>query len=366
MAELPTFEALYDAAKAEMQSRKAELTDFVEGSALDAVAGAGAMLADEVGRVNADLFASLFFDTAVGAELTALALDRLGLARKTAVGSAGVVRWTRGSGVTAYGIPAGTRFRATVGDETITVSSTAGAVMLVGESELDIPCQAVGTGRETNAAAGTVTEILDTVVVDSDATCTNPEPFAGGDAAESDEAFRDRIKRYYGTLRRATVAALKTGALSVPGVSYVAVDESDIETSGIVYVYVGDPDARSNSTLADQVLDELENWRAAGVQVNVLGAAREEIELSLIVGIERGADQDAAGEAIRAGIVGYGDTLAPSVAARLSRIEKAAHDAVEQVVSVKVTSHTDDIEPAATQNAIRFTTDQISLTFTEV
>lgn len=366
MAELPTFQELYDAAKAEMQSRKPELTDFVEGSVLDAVAGAGAALADEVARVNADLFAGLFFDTASGPALGLLAFDRLGLTRKAATRAAGTVRWTRGSGVGAYTIPAATRFRATVGDETVVVASTSPVVLLASETSVDVPALAAITGRASNLAAGTVTEILDVVGADSGATCTNPQPFAGGAPAESDEAFRDRIRRYYGTLRRGTVAALKTGALSVPGVSYVAVDESDVEDSGVVYVYVGDPDARANDTLADQVLDELEAWRAAGVQVVVLGSTREEVALTLTVYVERGTDQDAAGEAIRAGVVGYGDTLAPSVPARLSRVEKAAHDSYDQVVAVRVTSHTADISPAAVQNAIRFTQDAISLVFQEV
>ena len=362
---LPTFQQLYEAAKNEIQLRRPDLVDFNEGSVLDALAGAGAVLADEAIKGGVELFAAQFFDTAAGADLDALAQDRFGIARTPATAAIGQAEWTRDA-AGAYVILAGTRFRATVGTETITVQSTAAVSVLATDTTVLIPVQATTTGRASNAAAGTLTEVVDVVLADPGATVTNPEPLAGGTDAETDEAFRARIRQIYSTLRRGTVAALRTGALSVPGVAIVTVDESEVETGGPVAVYIGDPDARSNTLLAAAVATELENWRAAGILVEVFGATREEKALALQVAIERGSDQVAVGEAVRAALVAYGDTLQPGQVGQPSRLEKACHDASALVVGVEPTTTAADLTPSAGYAAIRFVPEQISLTFTEV
>jgi uncharacterized phage protein gp47/JayE len=263
---IPTFNELQDAAKAEIQLRNPALTDFNEGSNLDAISGAAAVMADEVIRIALARFAEVFFDTATGAALDALAQDRFGgrIVRKPATASIGTVRWTRNA-AGAYTILAGTRFRVSVGTQTVTVQTTSAVSMLAADTFVDLPVQATVTGRATNVAAGKTWQILDTLLADPSATATNPEPLAGGSDAETDEAFRDRIRRVYDALVRGTVSALEVGAMNVPGVAIVTVDESEVESSGWVYVYIGDPDARSNSALAALVAVELINWRAAGI-----------------------------------------------------------------------------------------------------
>ncbi|MEQ1494507.1 MAG: baseplate J/gp47 family protein [Novosphingobium sp.] len=363
MAVLPTFDELYSAARAEIQARRPDLTDFSEGSVLDSMAGAAAVLADEVIRVSVEQFAELFFDTAEGDALDRLALDRFGIVRNLATASIGVVEWTRDS-AGAYTILAGTRFQSE--DGLVTVQSTSAVQMLATDTTVAIPVQGIVAGRASNAAADTITVIMDRVLVDQLATCTNPQPIAGGAEAESDEAFRDRIRRIYSTLRRGTRAALETGALSVPGVGIVTVDESAVETSGHVAVYVGDPDARANDTLAGLVTTELELWRAAGIQVDVYGSEREERELSIRIAVEAGSDQTAVGDAIRATVVAYGNTLAAGEKARISRIQEACHAASDPVVAANILTETDDLVPLLPQNAIRFVADQIAISFVEV
>lgn len=365
MAQLPTFEELYQRAKAEVQLRRPSLVDWNEGSVNDAIAGAAAVLADEAVRVAVELFSELFFDTAEGAALDALAQDRFGISRKAATASIGEVQWTRGTPAVAYTILAGTRFRAVVGDETIEVQSTSTVAMTLADTTVTIPVQATTTGRATNAAAGTVTEIVDAVGADPVATVTNTDPLAGGSDAETDPTFRDRIRRIYSTLRRGVVAALETGALSVPGVSIVTVDESEVEDSGWVLVYVGDPDGRSNDALAALVQGELEEWRACGVLVDVRGAEREVVPVPIAVAVERGADRNAVAAAIRDSIVGYGNTLGPNEGAPRSRVEKAAYDASDLVLAVQVLSTIATVQPTQPQNAIRFEAASISISFVE-
>lgn len=366
MPVIPTFDELYELAKAEIRSRRPRLTDWNAGSVLDATTGGQTILADESIRYSAARFATLFFDTATGADLDALALDRLGLIRKPATAAVGEIEWTRDASG-AYTILAGTQMRAVVGSEIVTVQSTAAVSMLSTDTTVIVPVQATVTGRATNAAADTVTEVVTPIIADPDATITNPQPLAGGSDAETDEAFRDRIRRYYASLRRGTIGSLETGARSVPGVSIVTVDESEVESSGWVYLYIGDPDARSNDVLAAAVAAEIVNWRAAGVLVEVLGSEREEKDLEISVVVEKGTDQTAVGDAIRAAIVAYGDTLGPKEEVQPSRIQKACHDASDLVVGARLDAiEDDDYAPASPENAIRFVEERIRLAFTEV
>lgn len=368
MALLPTFDELQAAARAEIQLRRPDLTDWTEGSVLDAMSGAAAVLADEVIRVNVEQFAELFFDTATNEALDRLALDRFGPVlgvRKLATASIGLVRWTRDQ-PGPYTILAGTRIRATVGTESVTVQSTSAVSVLSSDTSVLVPVQATVAGRSSNAAAGQLTQILDSVGADPLATCTNPQALAGGTDRETDEQFRERLRRIYSTLRRGTTAALATGALLVPGVSIVTVDESFVEDSGWVYVYVGDPDARSNDTLASLVRTELRNWRAAGAMVEVRGSVREEVPVRIRVAIEAGADREAIAAAIRSAVVAYGLQLDPNERGRPSRIEKASHDANALVVAVEVETTAAQLRPSQPHHAIRFASDQIALAFTEV
>lgn len=364
---VPTFQALYDAFKAEVQSRRPDLTDWNEGSVLDAVGGASSMLADESMRFFLGLFGALFFDTAVGDDLDRLALDRLGLVRKPATSATGSVTWTKGISGAAYTIPAGTSVRGVIADGTsYTATVLYDVAIRADQAAVAVAVEADTLGRSSNLAAGVLDEIASPLVADPTASITNGEALAGGADEETDAAFRDRVRRYYSTLRRGTVGALETGALSVPGVAYVSVDESSIEDDGIVRVYVGDPDARSNDALATLVGAELLHWRAAGVMVEVLGSSRDEVTLTLALEVEHGADLVSLGAAVRAAVVGYGDELAPNRPARVSRVVKAMHEASALVLSARVTSHTDDIDPAAVHQAVRFVASTIAIAFTEV
>lgn len=369
MATMPTYQALYEIVKAAIQSRRPDLTDFVEGSVLDAFAGASAALADESLRSVVQLFAEKFFSTAQGDALDALALDFFGITRKNATSATGVVQWTRGDEEDPYTIPAGATFRARVGDQSFDVESVEAVQMLDGLTEVDIPCTTTLKGRRTNLAAGVVDTVVSSGAPSGEpASVTNSDPFAGGSDTETDEAFRGRIRRYFSTLRKGTTDAIAYGALSVPGVSVVAVDESLVEVDQTVRVYIGDPDARSNDDLVEAVETELFNWKACGVQVWVLGAEREEVPLTLEVEVETGADLDVVAAAIRASVVGYGDTLGAGQGAAVSRIERAVQDASDLVLACDLTAPETSgrISPSANNAAIRFVDSQIEITFTVI
>lgn len=368
---IPTVDELYAAGQAEAQARRPGLVDWTAGSVLDALTGSGAVLADEVIRIAIDRFATQFVDTASGEDLDALAMDRFGLERNAAAPSVGSLEFTRGSSSGTLTIPAGTTCRATVNGRSVTFETDAEAQMLATDTTVDVPATCTETGPSGNVAEDTVTVIVDAIPGDASATVTNPDRFAGGAEEEGDAAFRDRIRRYFQTLRKGTVAALEAGALSVPGVAAVTVDESFIaaEDGGYVAVYVGDPDGRANATLAADVEVELENWRAAGVRVEVTASSRDEVELTVELFVAAGSDTSTITADARAAVLAYTDALAPNARLYFSAVEAAAIGVSTRVKGAVATS-TDGtgeyLEPAAAHQALRVNASDLTVTVTEV
>lgn len=362
----PTYQELYDLAKAEMVARNPSLTDFSEGSVLDAHAGAAAVLADRVVHYVIASFAATFFGSATDEDLETLAADRLGLTKQEASPSRGRVTWTPSTPGMAYTIPAGFEFSATVNGATVTVASTTAVGLGPTQTSVEIPCESTRAGRDQNVAEDEIDTLATSFPTDPGATVTNEERFTGGAAAETDAEFRERIAQYYLTLRQGTVEALRAGGRSVAGVRYVAVDESRVEEDATVYVYVGDPDARSNSALAAAVRDAFATqWRAAGVLVDVRGADREEIAVELVLTIDAGADKDEILAAVRAAIAAWADQLEPNQTLRLSRLAQVAHNAHPAIRSVLIVEPTADTSPTASQDAIRVNAEDVTATFVE-
>lgn len=375
MPNVPTFTDLYDAGLVEMQSRAPQLTDTTEGSALDGLLGGQAAIADEAIAYALASFAEQFVDTATGSALDALASDRFGLARKAAVAAVGVVRFTRSATTPTGGIniPLGTTVSATVDGETVSFETTAAGTIPDGETTVDVAAECTETGAAGNVAAGVIDSVDSAIPDDPDITVNNPARFTGGDAQETDSAFRARIRRYYSTVRRGTVEALKEGALGVAGVSFATVDESSMAPAdgAVVYIYVGDPDARSNATLAALVAAEIESWRAAGVNVQVVGCTRAEMELELTVTHVQGADTATLDTLIRAAVIeGYTDLLDPGERLRFTRVSSKVICLSDSIVDCTVASDDADageefIDPSVASEALRVVSGDLAITFVE-
>lgn len=365
---LPTFDQLHAAGKTEVQTRNPALSDWNQGSTLDAVIGGGAVIADEVLRLLLGRFAAQFVDTARGDDLDALAADRFRLTRKAAAAAVGSLTFAQsGSAPDPVTVPAGTVCRATVNGRSVSFETLSDVVVPALGGEAPARAQCTETGSAGNVDVDTITVVVDTIVGAVDLTVTNDERFVGGMAAELDPAFRDRIRRFFTTQRRGTVAALEAGALNVAGVSFVTISEAFVapEDGGYVAVYVGDPDGRGNAALADAVEEELENWRSAGVEVRVEAAEREEIPLELTITIRRGSDQGTLAGLIRAAILAYTDNIGPGVTLYLSQVTAAAHAASTAIRGVGIDDPTVDTAPSDPYKAMRVLSTAIALTFVE-
>lgn len=362
----PTFDALYAAYKAEVQSRNAALTDWVPGSMLDSQAGAGSVLADEVVRVLFDIFAAFFLSTAEGGQVDAWSADHFGdeVPRKVATASTGSITYAKGTGINGT-IDAGTRIRGTVAGVSVTVETTHAVSVASTDTTVSLPCVSQDTGTGQNVDPGVLTELVDVPSWDSGPTVTNAERFAGGSAEETDDKYKGRLRLHYSTLRKGTVAALKLGALSVPGVDYAAISEANAQGSeGYVDVFAGDPDGASNSTLASLVAAEMESWRAAGIRVQVTGSSRLLTDYALTVYVYKNTNQDEASEAIKSAVTAAVNDSDPGQTAGLSVVSTAASNAHRGVRRVVVTSPTTDVAPSGSQ-AVRTTEDRIAISFVE-
>ena len=129
-----------------------------------------------------DVYNSRFVDTAVGTSLYNLG-RAIGLSLLPAQKASGYVTF---SGAAGTAIPTGFLVKTVAGYQyAVLVDGRIGA-----DGTVILPVQAVGTGADYNADAGTVKEIVNPL--DGVSSCVNASALTGGRWRESDEEFRDR------------------------------------------------------------------------------------------------------------------------------------------------------------------------------
>lgn len=129
-----------------------------------------------------DVYNSRFVDTAVGTSLYNLG-RAIGLSLLPAQKASGYITFTGAAGTA---IPSGFLVKTVAGYQyAVLVDGRIGA-----NGTVILPVQAVGTGADYNADAGTVKEIVNPL--DGVSSCVNASAMTGGRWRESDEEFRDR------------------------------------------------------------------------------------------------------------------------------------------------------------------------------
>lgn len=287
---------------------------LVQGSDLNIVVASGSAMANEVTRQVVLRAAMLFLDGAKGPDLDRLVADRFSptIARKEATPAVAEVQLFRVSGaLPAITVPVGTRFKTSGGVE---FASTVVAVLPAGSTgPVTVAVEASTAGTTGNVAAGTITQIVDSLG-DSAIQATNAEPAAGGDNQETDARLRARARNFFLTARRATIAAIEAGALTVPGIRQAtAVEEVDAlgHPTGRVAEYVADANGQGNATLVSAVRGALVEYRACGVWVDVIGAIPTFVPIRYRLSFEAGVDTTRAFDLVRSATVAAVNALAP-------------------------------------------------------
>lgn len=266
----PSFDDLIAQYEAEALAGRPDLM-FLEGDITTAQQHGAGAIGDACVRHTVQSFKETFIDGAKGDALTALVDDHLNLQRQPATPAQSAVTFARTSGGAAFslsvGFVVGTDFDA-AGN---TVLYTLDTIVNFGLADngphiANVTAQVVG--KAGNVAASKIVRIVDDKP-DPTLTCTNAAVAAGGNDQESDEELRVRARLFWQTLRRGTLAALEFGALQVPAVRISKATEDP--STGLVTLVVTDSDGGSTAQMVADTIAEIENWRAAGSIVTVIG-----------------------------------------------------------------------------------------------
>ena len=358
----PSWQDLYDLGRAALITRNPKLKVNV-GDVTDAVIAGAATMASQIIAYAANRFLATFLDGASGQDLTNLARDR-GVIRDEGDNAVGTVTFARTSGGSAFTIIAGTRIATGPLDNngTFPIYTTDVPVIFSGGDNgphsVSATCTKIGVAG--NVAAALITRVLDPQS-DPSVTVTNALLFAGGSEQESDEDLRDRVRGFFLTEARGTVAALTYGAKTVAGVKRANVVPDYV--TGIITVYVSDADGNSNTAMAAAVQTELQNnWADAGDVINVIAAVLVIESIDLTLTVRTGVDPVAIIAAVRDAVVARLKRLAPGETLYRDMITAAARDVDRQnILSVVVNSPPANITPTGSQ-VIR--TDTSHVTFT--
>lgn len=330
----PSFNDLLSQYEAEAQLERPSLV-FREGDLATAQEhGAGAM-ADASIRYSAQWFKQTFIDGAEGDVLTALVDDHLNLQRQEATESSVDVTFTR-TGNAAGTTPSGFTVATAVDASGATVAFTTNTSITWGASDHGphtVTCTCTVLGSVGDVAAGSVTRIVDAPLPDNTIACTNALVGGGGNDQESDDQLRLRARNFWLTLRRGTLSALEEGALQVASVR-VAKATEDLST-GIVTLVVGDSNGNSTTQMISDTEAAIEDWRAAGTNVVVLGATQLTVNLQGVLTFRDGSGGSS---------TVYGPLVIAAITARLAKLKQGERLYVDAIKAAGIAVDPDVIE----------------------
>lgn len=268
-----------------MRAIFAEEAGFVPNDGCDAMVRLYA-LASEVQSLLAQadwVLDQSFPQTAVGQYLDYHAETRA-LTRLPAAKAAGVLRFSAPSAaVTDYEIDAGSVAMTSGG---VRFETTKKAVLLKGETYVDVPASAVEAGVSGNAIAGAIH--LMSVYPVGITQCTNPEAFSGGSDEESDEKLRERVLESYKRLPNGANAAFyEQEAMSFPNVA-AAKAVGRARGIGTVDVYVSTHAGAPDEKLLGEIEAVLQKKREIAVDVKVLAPTVETVAVTAALKVAPG------------------------------------------------------------------------------
>jgi len=153
------------------------------------------------------------------------------------------------------------------------------AALEAGQLSVEVRARAVEPGSGGNVAAGAI--CLMAVAPAGVKRCTNPQPFAGGCDAETDEKLRERVLDSYKRLPNgANAAYYEQQAMAVTGVA-AAKAVGRPRGVGTVDVYIASQEGVPEQGLLDEVLERLNERRELAVDLRVLAPTVSTVNISL-------------------------------------------------------------------------------------
>lgn len=285
MADQPTFADLFDAAEREaliLPTRFNPTVIRTDGSDVNVAFAVAASMGMEVVQWLADQVARLRAGTAAKIDPDALdrwVYDNYGgqmQPRKSAQAAVTYLTLMRTASIIGTSIPKGSLF------------GTSGGIVFKTENDVIFPPSSAGpltvlvtctqTGPTGNVAEGTITTKI-SKLDDDTVTCTNVERAAGGTEQETTEEFLARALSFYGTVRKATQAAILGAALDVAGIAQASSFELINPQTGLPNfrgaITISDSKGGANQALADRVKAAMPETRGLGVPIQVTAGVVE-------------------------------------------------------------------------------------------
>jgi uncharacterized phage protein gp47/JayE len=314
MADIPTrtdFMSVARAYLAGLPNLRVAIEELdVAGSDVNVVIGSGAAMAAHFAGAMAYRVSAQLLDAADGDDLYRWGVDRYESPVKGAAPSVVTVKFYRPTaGAGAGNIATNTRVSSEDGVEYATTST---AVFGASALYATATAQSVQTGSTTRVGTGKLTKIVDrTLLFDTTVQVTNEERSAGGDDRETEEAYRDRLRKFWSGAQRGTLSALEFAALAVPGVSSAIAEDilEDGVPARVARITVADGTGTSNAPLKALVEVAIEAVRPAGIYVEVVSSATQSVNLRLRFNFRAGVNTTDLREDVVAAIVEYVNTL---------------------------------------------------------
>ena len=328
------------------RARRIEPTTVdTRGSDANIFVGSTSFMAAAVARRLAAGLAELMLRTARGEALDRWAWDRYQQKRKGAAPARTYVVFTRLSVASGLGtIPAGTRLLTLTGIEYVTLTdATFGSTSLTATAIV----RATSAGKVFQVGRNFIRKIArPDQLFDPSITVNNPDVAAGGEDAEDDPAFKERLRDYWRTAQRGTLSAITLGARSVPGVASATAREvlvGDAQPARVVELLIADSSGVASAALAADAMLELDDWRCAGIAVVPSLSTPQIVSVVLKLAFLAGINTAMLTLAIRTAVSEYINTLGAN--AMLSRAELFAVLTRYRSVGLLVTEQS-IVEPA--------------------
>lgn len=297
------FEKMIEEAVAFHNGNITESTMRQEGTDVNSLLMAGVALGDEICYQIYQAIKNSNPQTAEDEDLDKLLFDWFGLTRLAASSAQVELTFAR-TGITSGSLPAGM------------IVSTNNNVAFAIDDNLNftsvdlsgsIIATAVLAGTDGNVAASSI-YIMTQPTWDNTFTVTNINRASGGRAQETDAQFRRRAAEYWTSQQKGTSDAIIFGAKQVAGVTDVYLSESSIasdQNARFVQLVVTDSSGGSNDLFVSNVQNEIENWRACGVWVEVLGGEAVNVTINLTYDYKAGYNETTVDAAVKKALINY-------------------------------------------------------------
>ena len=236
--------------------------------------------------VQADWVARQAFPQTAEGDYLDLHAQLRSLERKQPTSSVGVLRFLADTAQESdRDIPLGTVCM-TAG--LVRFETTQAAVLKAGDTQVDVPAQALLPGSAGNVAAHAVVSMATAPV--GIRSCDNPSPFLGGSDGESDQELRVRILDTFLRLPNGANAAFyEQGALSFDQVAAASVLPRN-RGVGTVDVVVATASGQPDEELLEELEEYFQSRREIAVDVKVLSP--EPLSLTVSVQVKAAQGQD--------------------------------------------------------------------------